>query len=234
MAELIQGLIDKQDTSELIRDNIVSILASEVQSQMQLADDAGKDPLHWKLRIFKEASNPFEQWLDPESLAADKSPIVNVWYENSSFDKSGSTTIQRQFTTGTFNIDCYGCAVSSSNSAGGHNPGDREAALEAQRAVRLVRNILMSGYYVYLGLRKVDGDHLVSERFPQSITMFQPNVGEHLGALNIVGARLALNVNYNELSPQYEAVPLEYVSVEVTELKSGEVVVNADYDYTES
>jgi hypothetical protein len=61
MAELIQGLIDKQDTSELIRDNIVSILASEVQSQMQLADDAGKDPLHWKLRIFKEASNPFEQ-----------------------------------------------------------------------------------------------------------------------------------------------------------------------------
>jgi len=231
---MISELIDKQDTFELIRDQIAAILTLEVANQMQLADDAGKDPSLWKLRVFKEASNPFEQWLNPIDQAADRSPIVNVWYENSTFDEGASTSIERQMGTGTFNLDFYGCGVSSDASGGGHTPGDREAALEAQRALRLGRNIIMSDSYVYLGLRRVDGKQLVSKRFPQAITMFQADIGEHRSAQQIVGARLALNATYNEFSPQTPAVTLEYLSVAVTELESGEVVANADYDYTES
>jgi len=109
---------------------------------------------------------------------------------------------------------------------GGHKAGDKEAALEVQRALRLVRNILMAAEYTYLGMRGV-----VWQRWPQSITSFQPQIdGRQIQ--QIVGARLAFNVVFNEFSPQVPAVTLELVSAEVSRSEDGEVVVNADYDYT--
>jgi hypothetical protein len=48
----------------------------------------------------------------------------------------------------------------------------------------------------------------------------------------IVGARLAFRVVFNEFSPQVEAETLELVSAKVSRSEDGEVVVNADYDYT--
>jgi hypothetical protein len=63
--------------------------------------------------------------------------------------------------------------------------------------VRLARNIIMAGAYTYLGLRG-----LVWKRFPQSISMFQPQI-ENRAVQRVVGARLALQVHFNEFSPQY-------------------------------
>ncbi len=98
----ISTLIDKQDSFEIIRDQIAAILAIEVASQMQLATDGGENPDDWKLRIYTERSNPWEQLLNEQS---DQSPIVNVWYDNSNFDPSGSNIVERQKTEGVFNID---------------------------------------------------------------------------------------------------------------------------------
>lgn len=95
-----------------------------------------------------------------------------------------------------------------------------------QRAIRLVRNILMAGTYTYLGLRG-----LVWSRSPQSITVFQPQI-EARQIQQIVGARLAFRVVFNEFSPQVPAVNLELISVEVRRAEDGQVVANADYDYT--
>lgn len=226
---MISELINKQDNSEIIRDQIAAILALESESQMGMANLAGHDQDLWKLRVFRERSNPFEQWLNIPSdqrTSFDQSPIINVWYASSNFDPGASTVIERQATEGIFNIDCYGCGVSSNNPAGGHNPGDREAALAAQRALRLVRNILMAGEYTYLGLRK-----LVWQRFPQSINVFQPQFDSR-SIQQIVGARLALKVTFNEFSPQVPAVNLEYLSVQVDEDETGELLVKADYQYT--
>ena len=142
-------LIDKQDNFEIIRDQIAAILTTEIASQQALATAAAKDPDEWKLRIFTERSNPWEQYLNnPE---ADPSPIVNVWFENDKFDPSGSNIDERQKTEAVYNIDCYGYGVSEDVIAGGHKPGDREAAFEVQKALRLVRNILMAAEYTYLG-----------------------------------------------------------------------------------
>ena len=141
---MIQNLIDKQDSFEVIRDQIAAILATETASQMALATAATKDPQDWKMRIFTERSNPWEQWLNEQT---DKSPIVNVWYDNSNFDPSASNIVERQGTDAIFNIDCYGYGVSSDDGATGHNPGDKEAALAVQKALRLVRNILMAAEY---------------------------------------------------------------------------------------
>jgi len=219
---MIDTLIDKQDNFEIIRDEIAAILKVESTNQMTLATDAGKDADEWKLRVFTERSNPWEQWLNEQS---DRSPIVNVWYDNSNFDPKASNVMERQKAEAVFNIDCYGFAVSSDDAAGGHKPGDREAALKVQQALRLVRNILMAAEYTYLGLRG-----LVWSRWPQSVSMFQPQQGSDT-VQQIVGARLAFRVVFNEFSPQITGDVLELVSASVLRAEDGEIVIAADYEY---
>jgi hypothetical protein len=220
---MIQTLIDKQDNFEIVRDQIAAILVLEVASQMSLASAAAKDPNDWKLRVFTERSNPWEQWLNDQT---DLSPIVNVWFDNENFDPKASNISERQKTDGVFNIDCYGYGMSSDNVAGGHIPGDRGAAFAAQKAIKLVRNILMASEYTYLGMRG-----LVWSRWPQSITSFQPQLGDR-PVQNIVGARIAFSVGFNEFSPQYVPETLELLSVGVKRVEDGEIVLEADYDYT--
>lgn len=220
---MIQELIDKQDTFEIVRDQIAGILKAETTNQMALATAGGKDPDDWKLRIFTERANPFETWLNQQT---DTSPIINIWYDNSSFDMKSSNVIERQASETIYNIDCYGYGGSSDNAAGGHNPGDKAAAFEAQKAFRLVRNILMVGEYTYLGLRGT-----VWGRWPQSMTVFQPQIGNE-PMQNIVGARFALRAKFNEFSPQYVPTTLEYTAIAVYRSETGEIYLQADYDYT--
>jgi hypothetical protein len=216
-------LIDKQDTFEIVRDEIAAILATEIASQEALA--AGEpDPTLWKLRVFLEATNPWEQF--QENLPVDTSPIVNVWYDNSSFDMGSGNTVESQTAEAIYNIDCYGLGVSSDDGAGGHNLGDREAAFTVHRALRLVRNILMAAEYTYLGLRKT-----VYRRWVQSVTVFQPQI-DNQAAQNIAGARLALRVRFGEFSPQVTGEILELISVTVRRTEDGEIVILADYDHT--
>jgi hypothetical protein len=220
---MIPALIDKQDTFEVVRDQIAAILATEVASQMALATAAAKDPDDWKLRIFSERSNPWEQLLNEQT---DRSPIVNVWYDNSGFNQSASNVVERQATEAVYNIDCYGYGMSSDDPTGGHAPGDKEAAFEVQKALRLVRNILMAGEYTYLGLRGT-----VWQRWTQSITVFQPQL-DGRQVQQIVGARVAFRVTFNEFSPQVAQNVLELVSTNVKRTEDGEIAINADYDYT--
>lgn len=220
---MITELIDKVDSFEVVRDEIAAILVTEVASQMALATAGGKDPNDWKLRVYAERSNPWEALLNEQT---DRSPIVNVWFDNSNFDPRASNSVERQKAEAVFNIDCYGYGVSQDVVGGGHKAGDQEASIEVQRAIRLVRNILMAGEYTYLGLRG-----LVWSRWPQSVTIFQPNIDARQ-MQQIVGARLAFRVVFNEFSPQVQAETLELVSAKVSRSEDGEVVINADYDYT--
>ena len=216
-------LIDKQDNFELVRDQIAGILKLETLAQVALATAASKpDPDDWKLRIYTERSNPWEKFLNDDT---DKSPIVNVWYDNSTFDESGSNISERQKTTGIFNIDCYGYAISEDDGAG-HKPGDREAAFEAQKAVRLVRNILMAAENTYLQMRG-----LVWQRWPQAVNIFQPQQNDR-PVENIVAGRVAFRVVFNEFSPQVTGDILEFLAVSVKRAEDGSIYFDADYDYT--
>ena len=220
---MIANLIDKQDNFEIIRDKIAQILANEVASQMVLAVNAGKPPEDWDLSIYTERSNPWERWLNQQ---ADTTPIVNVWFENYSLDGNGNgNTVESQTVNGIFNIDIYGFGKSKDNPGGGHIAGDEEAAKEAQRAYRLVRNILMAGEYTYLELRKT-----VGQRWIQSTTSFQP---EQQGsqAQQIQAMRLAFAVKFVEFSPQVEGQGLEYISNDIKRDIDGAVIAEADYEY---
>lgn len=220
---MIESLIDKQDSFEIVRDQLAFILASEVARQMQLATGAGQDPQLWRLRVFLERSNPWEEWLHTQD---DRSPIVNIWFNNASYDGRAGNVVERQKTDAVFNIDCYGCGLSTDDDSGGHNPGDRDAALVVHRALRLVRNIVMAADYTYLGLRG-----LVWGRWPQSVTTYQPEINGRT-VQHIVGARLALQVVFNEFSPQAAGQNLEIVSIDGLRQPNGQIIVEADYDYT--
>lgn len=223
---MITTLIDKQDNFEIIRDKIAQILADESVNQQAIAVSEAKDPDDWKLRVYTERSNPWETWLNIDNVVdEDRSPIVNVWLDNSNYNESASDVVKRQKSETIYNIDCYGLGVSTDETVG-HTPGDMQASFEAQRAIRLVRNILMASQYTYLDLRG-----LVWQRWPQSITSFQPQLDAR-NVQQVHAIRLALRVGFNEFSPQYEPATLEFVAADIARAKDGQVIAQAHYDYT--
>ncbi len=215
---MISGLIDKVDNFEIVRDQVANFLAAESASQITFARAANRNPDNWKLRVFTERANPWDQDLD-------FSPVVNVWFESANFDLSQSNVMERQQANGVINIDCYGFADSVDNPEGGHLPGDQAAANEMHRAIRLVRNILMHDSNTYLGMRGV-----VASRWPQSISSFQPQY-DGRAIQNVVGGRIVLNVSYNEFSPQSTFDALDYVAVDILRAEDGQILVEADYQY---
>lgn len=223
MTAKITELIDKQDNFELISLKIATILKEEIVEQQVLATAAGKDPTLWDLRVFQERFNPWEQFLNEQD---DRSPLINVWFDSESFNRSASDVVSRQRADGVFNIDCYGFGESASDGGSGHTPGDLDAARTVHRAIRLVRNILMAGVYTYLDMRGVVGG-----RFPNSVTAFQPE-SQNQTIQKIMGARLALQVSYNEFSPQYVPEISELGTVTVTRESDGEILVVAEYPAT--
>jgi len=214
-------LIDKQDNIEIVRDQIAAILVTEITNQKALAVAALKNENDWSLNVYTERANPWEQWLNNQ---VDKSPIVNVWMDTANYDRSASNAMERQKAEAVFNIDCYGYGESSDVPLGGHVAGDNDAALQSQKALRLVRNILMSAENTYLQLRG-----LVWDRWPQSIAVFQPQSVSSVQ--QIVGSRLALNVSFNEFAPQVTFDTLDYIAIDVIRTEDGQIVLEADYQF---
>ncbi len=226
---MIQTLIDKQDTFELVRDQVAAILALESANQQALAIADGKDPALWELRVYKERSNPWEALrTDDGQLPADMSPVINVWYDTSNIDEGASQTIDRQQMNVTINIDVFGIGATTLTPGGGHEPGDRAAALEVQRGARLVRNILMADTYVTLGVPRSEG--LIGQRQVSNITSYQPEFNNQ-NAVQVAGLRLALQVKVSESGPMAPGVTLELIDAVVFD-EDGEVLINAQYQST--
>lgn len=223
MAALITELIDKVDNVELIRDQLGAILVLEEANQRTLAAAAEKDPRLWALRVFVERSNPWAEYQDAPDDELDASPIVNITFETSTAPESGGNIAGRQQMIGTFNLDCYGYGVARED-GDGHIAGDHQAAIVSARATRLVRNILMSAQYSYLGLRGI-----VGKRWPQAITEFQPSL-DGRAIQNVMATRIELQVTFNEFSPQFtDFENLGLVSVTVKRQETGEVYLKANY-----
>jgi len=83
----------------------------------------------------------------------------------------------------------------------------------------------MAGVYTYLGLRGT-----VWRRWVQSITMFNPPLEERT-VQQVVAARIALEVDFNEFAPQVAGDELDLVSATVTRSDNGQILINADYQY---
>ncbi len=223
---VLQSLINKQDSFEIIRDQIGVILVNEIANQKALAAAATPTPLDpkpWDMRIFIERSNPWEDYTGDEPV--DDRPIVNVWYEGCEFAKGASNISERQKAEMVFNIDIYGYS-SAYDTVPGHVSGDKQAALNVHRAVRLVRNILMAAPNTYLQFPQ----GFVWHRWIRGITMFQPTL-ENRAVERVQAARIAFQVEANEFSPQYEGQTLDYLHIEVKRAETGELYTTADFNY---
>lgn len=222
----LQSLIDKQDTSEIVRDQIAAILCVEVAQQQNLARAAGKKRTQWLLDIYSERDQPWGCFQDLPNTSENQRfqpPIVNVSFDNDSFDKNGSNSVERQRTTATFFIDCYGYGVAHDSGMLGHKPGDLTASLEAQRAARIVRNILMSSYYTYLRLQGT-----VWSRWLQSRQVLGVQL-DSKAAFHVVGVRMTFEVVFSEFSPQYQGQPIELISTTVRRAETGQIFLRADF-----
>jgi len=220
---MIGSLIDKSDNFELVRAQIANVIALETASQQAKATAGSKNAALWKLRVYEERANPWEQY--PGLAGEDMSPIVNIWTGGVDFDAAASNLIERQRAEGTFNIDCYGCGVSSPVT-GGHVPGDYQASITAQRAARLVRNILMSDQYVFLAIPSI-----VARRWISSIKFFQPQA--NTGTIeNMVACRIDFRVMFNEYAPQLTPEIIEEIGVAIKRSPDGAVLAEAEYIFT--
>jgi len=221
----IAELFDKVDAFELVRDQIAAILLVELANQQALATAASKDPALWKLRVFTERSNPWSEFGDPQSGADstpfDSSPLVNLMWMGASIDMGVGDVVQRQQPPWTYAIDCYGYGISAATQAG-HDPGDMRASLEAQRAFRLVRNILMAATYMVLGLKGI-----VGRRWISNVQPFQPAIDQR-PVSHVQGVRATLTVDAVELSPQTSGQTLEAIGLTILRKENtGQVYLTA-------
>ena len=221
---LIPDLIDREDTFEIVRNKIALILITESANQVALATTEGKpNPQLWELKVYTERSNPWEQFLNN---TAARTPIVNVWFDSSNFNPSASNVIERQATEAIYNIDIYGFGLSQADGAG-HKAGDKDAALEMARAVRLVRSILMAAQYTYLDLAR----GTVWRRWVRSITAMQPQIDAQT-VQQVVAARISFVVEFNEYAPQFTPETLETLALDIHRALDDALIAQAEYDYT--
>jgi len=226
--EVLQTLIDKQDNSEIIRDQIGVILVEELANQQVLAAAAAKDPTDWEMKVYLERHNPIEDFLntDPESIdLSDFVPRVNVSIDKADLELAKSDYIEEQGFVGKYLIDVYGFGMAQ-NQVVGHQPGDEKSAFEAQRAIRLVRNILMASTNIQLQLPTIVCDRMSTQ------LKFMPMKIEVSTVHQITAGRLTLEVNYREQSPQYQSVPLAQVDVLVCRAEDGSLLQQLTYDQT--
>lgn len=222
MTAVIQQALSVQSRRWLIGDRIAAILLAESARQKQLATDEDRDPAPYDIRVFRERSNPWDEYNNPEAEYADLRPIVNVWFDNHNIDRNASNSINRSKVTAVYNIDCYAIGLARETDDG-HTTGDHESAQRSDETAEFVRAVLMSGYYRFLGYPRQCP--VVWDRRVEAITSFQPQL-ENSVVQGIHATRVALHVDFNEEGPEATPTTLEEISVSVRSLKTGEHVLS--------
>lgn len=221
MSALITTLIDKQDSNELVRDQIAAILAVEVANQRTLAIADGKDPDDYSFSVYIERSKLWE---------SGEMPLVNVLFDNDRFDNRNSNMLDRQRATGTFYIDCYAKKNTTDD-----NEGDELSSKEADRIARLVRNIIMSNEYFQLALGHRElgvGNNIVSRRYVMRREKFQPDIRNEAYE-NIIACRVMVEVEYDEFSPQTETEDFELLIHSCKRSDDDKVLFVTEHDMAE-
>ncbi len=206
MSSQINELLNIQDNAEKIRDRIAAILKLELTKQKQLADDSAEieNKKDFDIRVYLENSRPWE--VSVNSADANPFPLVNVCLQETNEDTSPGSTLNNVKYTGIYYIDCYGCGNNQSESPEEFIPDDFLSTIRAWQTTRIVRNILMSGFYAYLGMRGI-----VRRRRISKIVTIIPN-GMPDTALDVTACRITFEVDFFETSPEAQGVDFEGLS----------------------
>jgi len=233
---LITELIEGPDGHEVVTAAIGAALVTEIAEQQVLAVNDGKNPEAWRADVYTNRMKSFDTRVEGDDLA----PIINVWFQSGNYEKQGST-VRAMRGDGTWNIDIYGFGKSTRNTDnGGQEAGDKAAKDAADHWLGLVRRILMSAQYTYLGSPRANtgpDPSLLNQfcygRWVESITAFQPEL-ETRAAITCVGSRVALGVHYLVDSPQLAGTVFEILSSKVYREEDGRLLVALDTDISGS
>jgi len=198
MESRIKTLLNTPDNAEKIRDQIAAILKLELLNQKALTenDPQIENKKDFDIKVYIENSRPWALLSDkPEK---NPFPLVNVSLQD--IKKESGPIAGKIKYTGTYLIDCYGAGNFQPENAAEWIPDDYLSAVRAWQLARVTRNIIMSGFYAFLGMQEI-----VRGRDIESITTVIPT-GLQDAAISITACRIVLKVALHETSPEAEGV----------------------------
>jgi hypothetical protein len=207
----INEFINTPDMAEIVRDQIAAILSLEIQNQYMMAQDMDiKSIKDLDINIYVENGRPYE-------ISGDKVPMrfVNILLPKVTL-LSGNSRLGNQKEQATIWIDCAACGNDSGNFR-----DEKSATFRAWRIARIVRRILMSDAYTYLGLRGTVGSRVIVSMeagAPEKTEI------EKDAALAFVVVRMSLEVQFLECFIVNNGIPLEAIYFDV-DPSTGELVV---------
>jgi hypothetical protein len=179
----IYELISEPDNVEKIRDHIAFIIKGETQNQYTIAQEEGApDADDYNFRVFIENAHPYDTGDYPTV-----EPFINIMLQKT-IPAEGNSRMGPQKYIATFIIDCI-----AFGNDGGEDWDEKSASIRVWKTARVIRAILMSEQYLYLGLRGVIGGRVI-----KSIETGVPEMGGN--AFTVVTARITLEVQFLERS----------------------------------
>ncbi|MDR2509249.1 MAG: hypothetical protein LBC77_01240 [Spirochaetaceae bacterium] len=208
----IHEIIGTPDMAEILRDQVAAVLSLELQNQYAMAQEAAlPDAREFNIPVFVENGRPYES-----SGGKPLMRFVNVLLPKITVPAS-NPRMGAQKEQAVFFIDCAACG----NDCGTFRD-DKSAAIRAWKLTRIVRRILMSGEYAYLGLRGIVGSRIITSM--EAGTPEKPELDRE-SALSYMLVRITLEAQFLEKFIGTEGPPLELISFEV-EPSSGEILAN--------
>jgi hypothetical protein len=194
----ITELIEEPDTLEVMRDQLAALLSLELQNQYALAREKGIPRAQdYSVKVFVENTRPY----DGATIGRGQISLINILVSKVTAPTS-NPRIGNQKEKAIVFIDC---------AADGNNTGnfrdDKSATFRAWKIMRLVRRIVMSDQYAYLGMRGT----VTSRTFTQ-MEAGSPNIQAAL-ALTVI--RATLEVDFVERSIETPSVTLEGIDYTV-------------------
>jgi hypothetical protein len=219
MNPLIPELLDKPDNIEKIRDRIALILKMECANQYRMAQESHlENPEDYAISVYLENSRPWQ--LTENGQGKNPFPLVNVQtlgYKRDS--EAGGETVNRKKYIAEFAVDCYANGVPDHPEYG----DDTDSTIRAWRLAGIIRKILMSSFYTYLGMRDIVRRREISEAQTGSPTDRTGNIDE--SAISVTICRVLVLVWFFEESPQAAVVELEGISFK-SPAPNGEVLLD--------
>jgi hypothetical protein len=207
----IYELISDPDNVEKLRNHIAFIIKGETQNQYAIAQEQGAPDVHdYNFRVFIENARPYDTDDDEPTME----PIANIMLQKAAPEGSNPRA-GPQKEKATFIIDCIAFGADGSD-----DWNEKAAAIRAWKAARVIRRILMSEQYTYLGLRGIVGGRV--------ITSIETGVPENGGdALSVVTARIILEVQFMERAIEISGPIIEAIDFTI-EPFTGEVLTHND------
>lgn len=192
MASVINYIIPTQ-RFETIRDAIGVIIAQELAKQKTLTTNVLFDAVTYVERFM-----PFDNT---------ELPAVNVYFNDSKFSNQDHVSATAEMT---FYVDVTTSAYDSAS-----NRGDKQASINCHKLLGVLRAILSSGEYRFLGLSQ----GIIQQRAVTDLQMSAPQpIGD---SLHVISGRLTLKIKANEINSDLSSIVLTEIFTNFTIEETG-------------